>query len=86
MDASLSWTASPQSLFFFRFSEGSCKMLRRVRSYLSTKNAGKFVTLYSVQSNYTTINMRIKPEKGISEMAMNYKEGITKKKNYKKQH
>ena len=30
--------------------------------------------------------MRIKPEKGISEMAMNYKEGITKKKNKKKQH
>ena len=37
MDASLSWTASPQSLFFFRFSEGSCKMLKRVRSYLSKK-------------------------------------------------
>ena len=55
-------------------------MHKRVRSYLSKKNAGKFVTLYSVQSNYTTINMRIKPEKGISEMAMNYKEGITKKK------
>ena len=71
MDASLSWTASPQSPFFFRFSEVSCKMLKRVRSYLSKKNAGKFVTLYSVQSNYTTINMRIKPEKGISEMAMN---------------
>ena len=57
------------------------KCLKESGVIYQKKNAGKFVTLYSVQSNYTTINMRIKPEKGISEMAMNYKEGITKKKN-----
>ena len=80
MDASLSWTAS--SLFFSSdLVRVVVKCLKESGVIYKKKNAGKFVTLYSVQRHYTTINMRIKPEKGISEMAMNYKEGITKKKN-----